>query len=247
MASDPSNVEVEEPTTAVASPLPVKEQNGSDHVQVKVDEPSEDGGEVKPEQQPQLPSRDARDTPTPEPEPKPQSVCGICKGNTPKYKYPEPKPVVKQEPEAPQNNNASAEPFDPSNPFRALETSEALKTLFRKYPNLPSQLLDIHSATLPPKEAPEKAIPASLMQGVTKRDNWNHDMGIKNGKAALRRARKANGEAGEAIREYTELIVHIMSGASRKEDAATVYIQRQAAEEDTKLIERLMAEEQRKR
>ncbi|KOS22587.1 hypothetical protein ESCO_001911 [Escovopsis weberi] len=136
---------------------------------------------------------------------------------------------------------------DPTNPFRALDTSEALQMLFRKYPGLPAQLMEIHAATLPPKEAPDKVIPASLMQGVArKRDGWNHDVGIRNGKAALRRAKKDTGEAGEAIREYIELILHVMGEAGHKGDAPS-FIQQQAAREDTKLIQQLMAEEQRKR
>lgn len=76
------------------------------------------------------------------------------------------------------------------------------------------------------------------------RATWNHDIGIKNGKAALRRARKANGKDGEAIREYTELILHIMNETGEKSNAAA-YVQRQIAEQDTALIERLLAEDRR--
>lgn len=79
----------------------------------------------------------------------------------------------------------------------------------------------------------------------TGRNAWNHDIGIKNGKAALRRARKADGEDGEAIREYTELIVHIMNETEDKNSAAA-YVQRQLAEQDAALIERLLAEERRR-
>lgn len=82
------------------------------------------------------------------------------------------------------------------------------------------------------------------MQGVPKRDNWNHDMGIKNGKEALRKARRANGEAGDAIREYSELIRQIMNDTGAKEMATL--LQQQAAEEDNKLIERLIADESRR-
>jgi hypothetical protein len=144
--------------------------------------------------------------------------------------------------------------IDPSNPFSALATSDKLQLLFKKYPNLPNQLLEIHDATQPPPESPDaasKAIPASLMKGLPAnsyhngvKGQWNHDIGIKNGKAALRRARKASGEDGEAIREYTELILHIMNQTNDRNDAAA-YVQRQIAEQDTALIERLLAEDRR--
>lgn len=86
-----------------------------------------------------------------------------------------------------------------------------------------------------------KGLPANNSSG---KGQWNHDIGIKNGKAALRRARKASGQDGEAIREYTELILHIMNETSDKNDA-TAYVQRQIAEQDTALIERLLAEDRR--
>ncbi|RFU75678.1 hypothetical protein TARUN_6571 [Trichoderma arundinaceum] len=139
---------------------------------------------------------------------------------------------------------------DPANPFSALATSDRLQLLFKKYPNLPNQLLEIHAATQPPPEAPDaasKAIPASLMKGLppsSGRSTWNHDIGIKNGKAALRKARKASGQDGEAIREYTELILHIMNETGDRNKAAA-YVQRQIAEQDTALIERLLAEDRR--
>lgn len=69
-------------------------------------------------------------------------------------------------------------------------------------------------------------------------------MGIKNGKEALRKARRANGEAGDAIREYSELIRQIMNDTGAKEMATL--LQQQAAEEDNKLIERLIADESRR-
>lgn len=82
-----------------------------------------------------------------------------------------------------------------------------------------------------------------MMQGIQKKETWNHDMGIKNGKAALRRAKSASGEEGEGVREYYELILHMMSESNK--DTASQYVQQQLAQEDTKLIERLLAQEKR--
>ncbi|KAH8178157.1 zinc finger domain-containing protein [Sarocladium implicatum] len=146
---------------------------------------------------------------------------------------------------------ATAEPSqpsdsDPNNPFHALEHSDKLKLLFAKYPGLPQQLGRIHEATLPPKPAPgaKPGIPESLMQGAPKKDNWNHDMGIRNGKAALRRAKSARGEEGEGVREYYELVMHMMNEASNR-DVASQFVQQRVAQEDNKLIERLLAQEKR--
>ncbi|KAH7321038.1 hypothetical protein B0I35DRAFT_477564 [Stachybotrys elegans] len=192
-----------------------------------------------------------------------EPVCGVCNTNPPKYKCPrcylpycsvacnrthrenhppdpEPEAVAQPlpAPEAPKLPVDEAP--DPKNPFRALDSSDKLRHLFTKYPSLPDQLLRIHAATLPPSES-KPAIPASLMKGISKKAQWNHDVGLRRGKEALRRARKAHGQEGAAIREYTELILHIMNG---KEDL-TRMLQQKVAEEDTRLIERLLAEEKR--
>lgn len=153
---------------------------------------------------------------------------------------PKPTPTVRDvQPDTPSKVS------NPNNPFHALETSNKLKLLFQKYPNLPDQLLRIHAATLPPSDAASRntGIPASLLKGLPKKDTWNHDVGIQNGKEALRKARRAHGEDGEAIREYSELILHLMNTEAAEADV-TGLLQQQLAEEDSKLIGRLMAEDE---
>lgn len=173
--------------------------------------------------------------------------CSVACNKIHKENHPpdlESKPTTKPEiPEKPVNGTIVT-PLDPSNPFRALDKSDQLQHLFRKYPSLPQQLLDIFAATEPPEDAPEKRIPASMMQGVSKKDNWNHDIGIKKGKEALRRARRADGEAGDAIREYSELILHLINTQDDKGQVSTM-LQQQAGQEDARLIEQLMAQEGR--
>lgn len=158
---------------------------------------------------------------------------------------PEPKPEPENIPN-PENNTVN-QSTDPGNPFRALETSDRLRLLFRKYPGLPDQLLQIHAATLPPREAASQpsGIPASLLKGLPpKKETWNHDIGIQNGKEALRKARRAIGEQGDAIREYSELILHLINAQDSESDVADL-LRQQLAQEDSKLIERLMTEEKR--
>ena len=163
---------------------------------------------------------------------------------------PDPEPQPKPPAPVPSSTDTSQTPNNDDgdqskNPFRALDTSQKLKLLFQKYPSLPDQLLKIHAATLPPADTgPDSRIPASMMKGVPKRDRWNHDIGLRNGKDALRRAKKARGEEGEAIREYSELILHLLN-EGKSSDETTALLQQQAADQDMKLIERLLAEERR--
>lgn len=137
---------------------------------------------------------------------------------------------------------------DPANPFAALDmSSDRFVQLFKKYPGLPKQLLEIHTATQPPVDGDEpdrKGIPASLLKGLPKKHTWNHDMGIKQGKDALRKARRADGEQGEGIREYCELITHLMNSGEGAGDVSMA-LQRQATAHDAQLVERLLAEEKR--
>ena len=65
-------------------------------------------------------------------------------------------------------------------------------------------------------------------------------MGIKNGKDALRKARQADDEEGEAIREYSELVLHIM-GKKEGHDG----VQDSVRQQDTDLIRRLMEQDRR--
>jgi zinc finger HIT domain-containing protein 3 len=84
---------------------------------------------------------------------------------------------------------------------------------------LRSQLLAIHAATQEPPSTTSR-LPASIAKNIPIRsDGWNRDKGIESGKEALRKARRAIGEDGEAIREYTELVLYFIKiSESRAED-----------------------------
>lgn len=125
---------------------------------------------------------------------------------------PKPTPPVLQPPPIDAHNTSA----NNESPFQVLENSEQLQFLFKKYPRLRAQLLEIHAATLEPASAKSK-IPASLLKDLpSKGDGWNAEKGIASGKQALRKARKAAGEDGEAIREYTELVLHFMDKSNAK-------------------------------
>ncbi|TFA99201.1 hypothetical protein CCMA1212_008949 [Trichoderma ghanense] len=264
---------------AAAAALPVSDNGANDHQQSHVSEARADANEQQQSNGSDHDGSGRAASQEPSVQKANVILCGVCGSNPGKYKcsrcrlpycsvpcskahqqnHPpdapkeEPKPTTQSssEPAAASVNVPPQAAIDPTNPFGVLATSDKLQLLFKKYPNLPNQLLEIHAATQPPSDGPDaaaRAIPASLREGFpvnTGRNAWNHDIGIKNGKAALRRARKADGEDGEAIREYTELIVHIMNETEDKNSTAA-YVQRQVAEQDTALIERLLAEERRR-
>ncbi|KJZ71120.1 hypothetical protein HIM_09474 [Hirsutella minnesotensis 3608] len=198
------------------------------------------------------------------PPPKAQSVCGVCEAAASKYKCsrcylpycsvacnkahqanhpPDAESKTTSEPVSAASIQRPSEPTGPPHPFQVLENSDKLMWLFRKYPGLPQQLLDIHSATQPPPEDPSKRIPASLMKGVPNNRNWTQEKGIDRGKAALRRARRLPGEAGEGIREYCTLIMLLLGEEETKNGTATE-LQKEMAQRDVDMIRQLIEEEQ---
>ncbi|KAL0940736.1 hit finger domain protein [Colletotrichum truncatum] len=168
---------------------------------------------------------------------------------------PDPEPAAKPPP--PPDVAAGPPPAtkkarDPSNPFSVLDDSDQLRYLFKRYPSLRSRLLGILAATEPPPEmrgasgtSLNDIMKAKAMAAANpKKEQWTHDIGIRNGKEALRKAKNAAGEDGEGVREYIELINHLVSKGDGGNDAdADEAIRRRAAQQDTELIRRLMADD----
>jgi len=123
---------------------------------------------------------------------------------------------------------------DPSNPWSVLDNSEQLRFLFTKYPSLPAQIKQIHVATLQP--------PRQVGKPSRKDDRWNRDIGMRKGIEALRKARAAEGEAGEGLREYTELIRHLLNGGQDGRSEVSTAFQQRRAEEDQELLQQLIDE-----
>lgn len=170
----------------------------------------------------------------------------IHRENHPPDPEPAPKPAVAKPPE----QTAPKPAADPSNPFSVLDDSEQLRYLFKRYPGLRARLLQILAATEPPPEM-QGATGSSLNDMMRakamaaanpKKEQWTHDVGIRKGKEALRRARTAGGEDGEGVREYIELINHLVSNAGEAEKVEEA-IRKQAADRDAELIRRLMADD----
>lgn len=136
--------------------------------------------------------------------------------------------------------------MDPSNPFGVLESSEKLQMLFKKYPHLPDQLLQIHAATQPPSQSTTQ--PPAFLGGRPsesrrlEKEIWSRATGIRRGKEALHRAREAAGEEGEAVREYQELVLHLLSNREEGEGA----VQKRLADQDNELLRNFVAAETRR-
>ncbi|GKT57350.1 HIT zinc finger [Colletotrichum tofieldiae] len=199
-------------------------------------------------------------------------LCGVCNEKEGKYKCtrcsvpcnkihrenhpPDPEPSATANPPTagdsalePPPSGAPKPPRDPKNPFSVLDDSHQLRYLFRRYPGLQTRLLEIIAATEPPPEMQSTGsslndmMKARAMAAANpKKEQWTHDVGLRNGKEALRKARNAAGEDGEGVREYIELINHLMSEANAAAEADEV-IRKQAAEKDAELIRRLMTED----
>jgi zinc finger HIT domain-containing protein 3 len=162
---------------------------------------------------------------------------------------PDPEPSTPAEANASNTNAADAQATGPKNPFGFLDDSQHLRYLFKRYPNLPRQLLAIVAETDPPAEAQHSTIKEALLAKAAaasqpKKEQWNHDVGIRKGKEALRKARKADGDLGEGIREYTELIAHLTSEDARNREADEL-LRQEAKQRDAELIRKLIEEEKR--
>lgn len=119
--------------------------------------------------------------------------------------------------------------------------------LFKRYPSLPTKLTNIHVATLPPEEEQPGGggLPWNLQQAPGyqhKQPKWTHDLGLRRGKEALRKARTDPGEDGDAVREYCELVLHLLS-KQESTGGVTDLVREQVMKQDVQLIEKLMEAE----
>ncbi|ESZ93948.1 hypothetical protein SBOR_5651 [Sclerotinia borealis F-4128] len=118
-------------------------------------------------------------------------------------------------------------------PFEILNNSSDLKELFKKYPNLRSQLEAVDTATLRPTGF-----------GAHK---WNQDQGWEKGKDALKKARMYYGKDGEGIREYCNLVLRLLGDADEEDDeAAAELLRKEALAESTRVIQALLESEKRR-
>ncbi|KAE9375437.1 hypothetical protein N431DRAFT_502334 [Stipitochalara longipes BDJ] len=118
-------------------------------------------------------------------------------------------------------------------PFAALDNSEELQLLFKVYPKLPALLDEINTATLRPLEELDE-MPQNRYSKGKKEQPWTFDRGLEKGREALSRAR----DADEGVREYSKLILQILSGEAGI--SAVELVEKELREENSKIIEALL-------
>lgn len=121
-------------------------------------------------------------------------------------------------------------------PFDALDDSTELHTLFKLYPNLPTLLDEINNTTLPPVNDPPNGDFKNPRQ--RKEEPWNLDRGLQKGVEALKRSRSADDKDGESLREYSKLILQILSGEAA--EIAERVIEQELKAENIRIVEQLL-------
>lgn len=119
-------------------------------------------------------------------------------------------------------------------PFSVLDDSAELRRLFAKYPRLTRRLRQICEATQPPsqpsaapaREEARKRFPWDVAaaqggNGSPRPDQpWTTEIGLRQGRKALCRARVDPSEDGDGVREYCELVLYLLSGQTGSTGAA---------------------------
>ncbi|KAK0107311.1 hypothetical protein ONS95_004007 [Cadophora gregata] len=207
-------------------------------------------------------------SPSPPIEPPSKKLCGVCNEKDYKYKcsrcylpycsiacstihkatHPaeEPKPTVelKAHPTLPPKppvarpgtiaGATNASNAATANPFAALDESKELKELFTRFPRLQLLLDRINKATLPPVHS----IQQSLNGNRRKEQPWNSDRGLEKGVKVLDDLRNTGSKDGRAIREFSKLILRLLSpenGLSARE-----VVEQELAAENQKVVEQLL-------
>ncbi|KAJ9142301.1 hypothetical protein NKR19_g7245 [Coniochaeta hoffmannii] len=202
---------------------------------------------------------------------KSQRICGVCDKEPGKYKCPrcgmyycsvpcskahkanhppDPPPPPQATP-APQISRTKR-PHEPEDPYSVLlDHRSDLERLFAKYPNLESDLIQIERATLPPLDSfPPAAggLPTRYQppqQHQRQQEPWTRQVGLKKGAAALKKARMDPSEDGDAVREYCELVLHLLSTSRQRRDSEALdVVRRETVDEERGVIKRLIKMEE---
>jgi zinc finger HIT domain-containing protein 3 len=131
----------------------------------------------------------------------------------------------------------------PSHPFSVLDNAPELAQLFAKYPTLRQRLNEIHKRTLPPPGGGLLPARSGARRGLGgAAEAWSPDIGLRRAQKALRRARGAPGRDGEGVREYCDLVLHLLARRADKE-AAHAVVRREVQRDETDLVRRLLDRE----
>ncbi|KAH6682940.1 hypothetical protein B0J14DRAFT_467844 [Halenospora varia] len=170
--------------------------------------------------------------------------CSIACSSTHKATHPPqetvPKPVDKSPPKI-NSRIPQAGTVGYRGPFCALDESKELQALFKIYPQLKSQLENIYAATLSPTEGSQPELSHGHRKKSGKADFWDRDRGLQNGIHALNKLRNTCGEDGEGVREFSRLILQIVSGEENL--TAAEAIRKEIDDENARIVSLLLSHE----
>lgn len=139
-----------------------------------------------------------------------------------------------------------------------LDHRDDITHLLTKYPYLESALLAVLERTNPPKE--DATTTTTRTAGMLiksesfykKKHPWTKAEGLRRGAEALRKARTDPSETGDGVREFCELVLHLLStppkvrvgnGAKQEKATATGLVHDEIVAEDEEVIRQLIQEE----
>ncbi|KAH8687505.1 hypothetical protein BGZ60DRAFT_363535 [Tricladium varicosporioides] len=198
--------------------------------------------------------------------PSKSKLCGVCNEKDSRYKcsrcylpycsigcisihkaaHPPQETVHKPADQSPPKINAripQAGVVGYKSPFCALDESKELRALFKIYPQLKSQLENIYAATLPPTEGSQPELSHRHRKKSSKADFWDRDRGLQNGIHALNELRNTCGEDGEGVREFSRLILQIVSGEENL--SAAEAIRKEINDENARIVSLLLSHERK--
>jgi zinc finger HIT domain-containing protein 3 len=128
-----------------------------------------------------------------------------------------------------------------------LEHRSEFRRLFKKHPMLVDELTRIDRATLPPQNGDviKGGLPFKLRDPSNfgkKPRVWTREVGLRTGAAVLRKARTDPGDRGDAVREYCDLVLYLLSRPGGTK--ITNVVRGEVVAGDLKTVETLLQEEQ---
>lgn len=128
-----------------------------------------------------------------------------------------------------------------------LEHRAEIDRLFKKYPGLDRKLLELAGATDPPKTDGKDSFTLAMEQQARtvitgkKEQPWTEEIGMQRGLDALRESRTDCTNVADGLREYCELVTHLLSKEQRADPIEAV--REKYVTQEARTIDRLRQEE----
>ncbi len=167
--------------------------------------------------------------------------CSVACNRIHKENHPPPSEMERGDPAPSQPQKRQREEDDP---YRVLlDHQPEFERLFKKHPGLVDELNRIDKATFPPSHGDggkgNMPFKHKHMRGNAHRQRpWTQEDGLRRGAAVLRKARTDPGDRGDAVREYCELVLYLLSkpGGNKMNNV----VREEVNAGDARVIEELM-------